>query len=252
MPYIEQIYYEASGTGHPVIFIHCPAVSHVYWRPVVERLHHRFRCIAFDLRGHGRTGLGDSPWTFANAAADIALLTRRLQLDRPVLVGYSAGSAIALHAALLHPDAYGAAVVVGGFSECATLSLGGKARAGLAAVSLRLTPLIGRAVVATNHVDREHARAMLPDATRVNPVALSGFLRETLRCNLTPRLHQIQLPVLLAYGKRDLPMHTYLRKLQQRLPNHRTRLFEGATHHLPTTHTDQFAAAVTEFITSMT
>ncbi|HWI66698.1 MAG TPA: alpha/beta fold hydrolase, partial [Symbiobacteriaceae bacterium] len=81
MPYVNHLYYEETGAGRPVILIHCPALSHIYWRPIMDRLGSVCRCIAIDIRGHGRSGLGDRPWRFADIAADVAMLTRALQLE---------------------------------------------------------------------------------------------------------------------------------------------------------------------------
>ena len=251
MPYVDHLYYEETGAGQPVIFIHCPALSHIYWRPVMDRLGAVCRCIAVDLRGHGRSGKGDAPWSFKDAAADIAMLSRKLRLERPVLVGYSSGGTIALRAAIDEPNLYGGLVPISAFSECCTLSMKIKVGLGLAGIGLGLTPMIGPNIIGTNSVDKAHTRAMLPDARNVNPVSLRSFLMETLRTSFTPDLGRIQIPVLLVYGTKDDWMHGYYRILHRALPAARATFFPGVDHRVPTRRPDDFADAVAEFLAQL-
>lgn len=248
MPYIDHIYFEETGAGRPVIFIHCPALSHVYWRPIMDRMGGLCRCIALDLRGHGRTGLGDVPWTFRDIARDIALLTRRERLHKPVLVGYSAGGTIALRAAIDEPNLYGGVVGISSFSECCTFTMKAKVNLGLAGVKLGLTKFIGPNIISTNSANKSHMRAMLPDARQVNPVSLESYLQESLRTNFTSRLHEIRIPVLLVGGTKDDWMHGYYRILQRELPEARAVFFPKCDHRVPTRYPDSFADAVATFL----
>src|SRR5882757_74052 len=48
----------AAGTGAPVLLLHGSASSAAMWTPVIDALKHRFRLLAPDLIGYGRT----DPW----------------------------------------------------------------------------------------------------------------------------------------------------------------------------------------------
>jgi pimeloyl-ACP methyl ester carboxylesterase len=248
MPYIDHIYYEETGAGRPVIFIHCPALSHVYWRPAMERLQSICRCIAIDLRGHGRSGLGEQPWTFADICRDLALLTRRRNLHQPMLVGYSAGGSIALQAAVEDPDLYGGVVAVSAFSECCTWTMKAKVGLGLAGVNLGLVRMIGPNIISTNSAGKAHMQAMLPDARGVHPASLRSFLQETLRVNFTDRLGEIRAPVMLMGGTKDDWMHGYYRMLMKKLPSARAIFFPGVDHRVATRRPADFADSVAAFL----
>lgn len=248
MPYIEHIYYEEAGTGQPLVFLHCPALSHVYWRPTMDRLQAQCRCVALDIRGHGRSGKGETPWTFQDIAADVRLLSKQLQLNHPVLVGYSSGAVIALQAVIAEPDMYGGVVVVSGFSECCTLSMNYKIKLGLLAVRLGLINLIGPNIISSNSVGPDHTRAMLPDAKQVNPAAFRSFLLETLRVNITKQLYRVTIPTLLAYGAKDDWMHGYYRILQREIPHARSVFFPNTDHRVPTRKPDEFARTLMDFL----
>jgi pimeloyl-ACP methyl ester carboxylesterase len=245
------LYYEETGAGRPVIFIHCPALSHIYWRPIMDRLAGVCRCIAIDIRGHGRSGLGDKPWTFADIADDVAMLTRELALEDAVVVGYSAGGAIALVAAIREPALYGGLIPVSAFSECCTLSMKVKIQMGLACIRMGLVPLIGPNIIGTNSAGPAHTRAMLPDAKQVNPVSLRCFLEETVKVSFTDRLHGVRIPVLLVNGDQDDWMHPYYRLLRSKLPAARSVFFRGVDHRVPTRQPELFADTVAEFLAQL-
>lgn len=248
MPYVNHLYFEETGQGRPVVFIHCPALSHIYWRPIMERLSGFCRSIAIDLRGHGKSGLGDRPWTFPDIAGDIAMLTRELNLDRPILVGYSAGSSIAMEAALQAPGLFGGLLLVGAFPDCRTLHLKAKTQLGLCFVRMGLIPMIGASVVGTNSTGKEHTKAMLPDARQCRQESLDSFLSEVIRYRCTERLSNLRLPVLLVYGAKDKPMHTYCHVLQRELPTSRAVFFPKVDHRVPTRRPTEFADLVAGFV----
>lgn len=249
MPYVRHLYYEQAGAGRPVILVHCPALSHLYWRPVVERLRGVCRCIAIDVRGHGRSGMGDTPWRFADIAADITMLVDRLELDQaPVLVGYSSGGSICLQAALDAPHRYAGLVLIGGLSEGTTLSLRAKTLLGLWAARAGLKTAVARSIVSTNHTTPLHRGDLLQDALRVHQRALVSFFEETLRANCTARLGEIDQPVLLLYGQKDEAMHPYYQLLRRGLRRAETAFVPGSDHRVPTRKPRATADLVAQFV----
>ena len=92
---------EALGAGPPVIFVHGWTLDRRAWRPQVEGLAGRFRTIAFDRRGFGRSTAPPDP---AREPADLAAIGEALGLDRFALVGMSQGARVALAFAARHRD----------------------------------------------------------------------------------------------------------------------------------------------------
>lgn len=86
--------HDDTGSGPAVVFLHGITSDRSSWRPVVDLLADRFRCVNVDLAGHGgsaRTGAYDA---FSQAESVGAFLAE-LGLDRPLLVGHSYGAFIA-------------------------------------------------------------------------------------------------------------------------------------------------------------
>ena len=81
--------------GPPILFIHGWSQCHLCWKPQYESsLAQEFRLVALDLRGHG---MSDAPLESAHYtegqfwADDIAAVIDGLELEHPVLVGWSYG-----------------------------------------------------------------------------------------------------------------------------------------------------------------
>ncbi|MCJ7798294.1 MAG: alpha/beta hydrolase, partial [Polaromonas sp.] len=71
----------------------------------VAALKSRYRCIAWDERGHGQTATGVcAPFSYYDSADDLAALLAHLGIEQAVLIGMSQGGYLSLRCALAHPD----------------------------------------------------------------------------------------------------------------------------------------------------
>src|SRR5215467_3651606 len=111
------IYYETAGDGPPLVLIHALPFDHNLWLYQVERFSSRFRTIAMDLRGWGKSAKPHTPFTLDEMGRDIlgVLATENIP-SGAVVLGCSIGSKIALMLACGHPDIFRAAILVGGNS----------------------------------------------------------------------------------------------------------------------------------------
>ena len=87
-----RLYYEDTGIGKPVILIHGGGLSLGWWRKQVPALGQRFRVIAADTRGNGRSD--KTPWGHRTAryAMDVRQIIETLDLHDATLVGWSIGA----------------------------------------------------------------------------------------------------------------------------------------------------------------
>jgi lipase len=82
-----------------------------YKRLAEERWARRFRVVAPDLRGHGRSE-SDPPWTFETYVADLLETIDALGLERPDWAGHSFGGRLVLEIAARHPERVRRAVLL--------------------------------------------------------------------------------------------------------------------------------------------
>ena len=82
--------------GPAILFIHGWSQNHLCWaKQYQSALADEFRLVAYDLRGHGMSEAPLEPEHYTNGklwADDVAAIIDQLDLDRPVLVGWSYGS----------------------------------------------------------------------------------------------------------------------------------------------------------------
>ena len=98
-------YFREAGSGTSVVCIHSSASSSGQWRALMERLADRFRVIAVDLYGSGKTAAWpqNQPMRLDDEVALLRSVFRDAG-DRFHLIGHSFGGAIALKAALADRD----------------------------------------------------------------------------------------------------------------------------------------------------
>ena len=110
----QRIHYEDTGGGGPaILFSHGLLMDGSMFAAQVQALRDRYRCITWDERGHGQTATGTcAPFTYYDSADDAVALLRHLGIARAVFAGMSQGGYLSLRAALRHPEAVRALVLM--------------------------------------------------------------------------------------------------------------------------------------------
>jgi pimeloyl-ACP methyl ester carboxylesterase len=111
------IYYEEQGEGEPLILIHGGTQTGSAWKPYLAAFAERYRVIMPDSRGHGRTSNPSGKMSFRLLADDMAGLVQALDLERPLIFGYSDGGQAALEIGMRYPDLPRALVIGGAYPE---------------------------------------------------------------------------------------------------------------------------------------
>jgi pimeloyl-ACP methyl ester carboxylesterase len=108
MPFIERdgarIHYTATGSGPAVLLVQGVGIVGEGWRPQIDGLARRHRCIAFDNRGIGASTLGTARLTVEAMAADALAILDAARVTRCHVVGHSMGGLIAQAIALDAPE----------------------------------------------------------------------------------------------------------------------------------------------------
>lgn len=99
--YYKQVNKEAETT---VIFIHGFPFSHKMWQEQMDVLPKHIRGIAYDVRGHGYSEVGDGMYTVELFTDDLAALMEKLNVEKAILCGLSMGGYIAMRLAIKYPE----------------------------------------------------------------------------------------------------------------------------------------------------
>ncbi len=82
------------GAGPPLVLIHGLSLTHDLWRYQFIDLADRFRVIAYDLRGHGKSTIGTDGIGPHQSAADLLAVLEQLDIDGAVVAGHSIGGTV--------------------------------------------------------------------------------------------------------------------------------------------------------------
>ena len=97
------LYYEELGEGVPILLIHPAGATASTWGSAIEELARVGRVITYDRRGYARSG-GEPARSISTSTADAAAILESLRAEPAIVVGTSAGAAIAVDLAVRRPD----------------------------------------------------------------------------------------------------------------------------------------------------
>lgn len=252
----------AGPAGSPVVLLlHGAGASAHSWTVLFNALSARFRVVALDLPGHGftrRGGLGRAK--LPRVAEDIEALLRDQKLLPDVIIGHSAGGAVALQMALTMPPKgviclNGALAEFGGIAGWLFPAL-----AKLLALNPITAPFFAR--TATPRNVEQMIKATGSDLTKegyrpyYKLVRDTGHVQGTLAMmagwDLRPliaALPKIKTPVLLLAGGKDKAVDPITAdKAAALLPNAQIKRLPGLGHLMHETHPDQILAEMIPFV----
>jgi len=110
-----KLYYEETGTGTPIVFVHEFAADHRSWEMQMRHFGQRYRCITYSARGYPPSDIPEKPTSYSQnrATDDIAAGMDHLKIQKAHVVGLSMGGFASLHFGFRHPTRALSLVVAG-------------------------------------------------------------------------------------------------------------------------------------------
>jgi aminoacrylate hydrolase len=242
-----RIHYESRGTGIPVLLLHGGFGTAELWSECGERLSARYRVVAPDARGRGRTGDGDGPMSAGRTARDVIGLMDQLGIARAHLVGHSQASLTVIHLLVDYPDRVLSGALVG--SPMMSLA---RPNAALKALRANIDALRSAGPVDDPDLVRFAARwrELAPQPDRFEP-AMEKFRVAIDATYSEAALGTIRRPVLVVKAGRDnLIDAADFDRLAAAIPGARVADFPDGTHGLPRQAAVRLAEAIERFIES--
>jgi pimeloyl-ACP methyl ester carboxylesterase len=216
-----EIHYKTVGKGEPaLILMHGFASSLFSWREVIPVLAQNYRVLAYDRPAFGltvrpMTWQGENPYSADYQVKLMIGLMDRLGIQKAVLVGNSAGGAIAISAAIRYPERVQALVLV----DPAVYQTGSSAWRRLffnTPQMSHLGPLLARRIQAWG---RDFGKQAWHDPSKLNDAIWAGytkplqaenwdrglwnFMAADQDLNLSGQLDRLNIPVLVITGDND-------------------------------------------------
>jgi pimeloyl-ACP methyl ester carboxylesterase len=251
------LYYEEIGEGVPILLIHPAGSTASTWGLLTDDLAQVGRVIAYDRRGYARSG-GEPVRSMSTHTADAAAILEGLRTPPAVVVGTSAGAAIAVDLAVRRPDLVQGVVAhefpwrftrhlptatqVATLARIGWLSLRGRA-SDAAETLLRSVYAYRDGGTAWDAFPEEWRRA-----GRDNARAALADLRNSVGVYPSRAdLATVEVPIMCTYGARSPDsMFRLVRLLATAIPTASTHRIEGAGHAAPFDATSAFVHLIAD------
>ena len=252
------LHYDTRGRGAPLLLVAGLASDALSWLAVAEPLASRYRTIAPDNRGVGRTRPQDVPVDVDTLADDCAALLQHLGVERASVVGHSMGGFVAQRLALRHPHLVERLVLVATGDDAGAHNV-----ERFFALADRLDAGEDRATWFRSLFDAIFTRRFLADPANVEaalrwaldypyPQSAAAFRRQCeAMAGFDGRadLRRIARPALVVAGREDaLFTLESSAAFAARLPGARLVVVDGAAHAVHTEQPKAFVDAVTGFL----
>jgi len=263
---VTELHVESAGAGPCVLLAHGFAGSARNFRPQQRALRERYRVIAYDARGHGRSAApaGPDAGPAYRLEAFVADMRRVLEAecatpDAAVVGGLSMGAATALHYALGRREALRGLVLAappGGRRAAGGIS--SHAREFADCLDAEGSEAAGERFVwgPGSRLDRAAAALVRQGFLEHAPHALSAILRGLLAelpeiDELAPLLQGLAVPTLVVVGSEDTASLGVCRRLAELLPAARLEVVEGAGHVVNLARPEAFNAVLLDFLQAL-
>lgn len=243
------------SAGPALLFINALGTSHRIWDGVLGALRFEGPILRFDMRGHGLSEVGETPYTVESLAADALSLLDHFALDRVVVCGLSVGGLVAQELTVRAPSRVAAAVLCGTAARIGTRE-GWRGR--MAQVEAEGIGSITDAVM--SRWFGPLFRALEPDCLRGHRCMLErtpteGYLatlHALCEADLTERVRSVRVPVLVVSGELDqaTPPSAGL-ELAGLFPAARFELLEGASHMMSVEKPHDLAGLIDQFLAGL-
>lgn len=258
------IEYEIDGSGEPLLLIAGLGYSRWMWHKMVPALAQEFKVITFDNRGVGGSDKPKGPYTAQLLAADTAALLSALDIESAAVMGHSMGGYVAQALALEYPylidklilsaTNFGGSNHIRITQEALVVLMDTRGdplerlRNGIAVSTAPGFPEKKPAVV-DEWIAHRAANPLHPEGYEAQlAIGLNLFSDENC---FEPRLHEIDAPTLILFGKHDrvVPIGN-AELLARRIRNSSVTILPDAGHLYPLETPDEAVTAVTDFLQS--
>ncbi len=257
-----KMYYEVTGEGEPLVFVHAGVADHRLWDDQVPHFSQKYRIITFDMRGFGQTEPVDTEFTNRR---DITALLDYLGIESAHFVGCSMGGGFSMDIAVETPQRVKSLTMVcsgpGGldldveepeiFSQLEKIAKQGdldllaeyEARAwfdGPTRTADQVNPERRAKAVMMNRMALEHEQKQLgKNVGAMNPPAYE-------------RLSELKIPVLVIVGEHDVPyIHAAGEYMAEHIPDVRKVLMKDTAHLPSLEQPDEFNRILDAFLSSL-
>lgn len=200
------LYYREKGNQEPLILLHGNGQDGSCFAHQIDYFSDRYRVIALDTRGHGKSPRGTRPFTIEQFSCDLDDFMTSHKISKAIILGFSDGANIAMKFAMNHPDKVKALILNSG----------------------NLNP---RGLKRTVQIYFELGYKICKRFSSKSPIAkkyeeLLGLIVN--EPNIEPKeLSKITFPTLVICGTSDIIKESHTREIAENIPNAKLSIIKG-------------------------
>jgi len=248
-----KLYYETTGQGEPLLFIHGLGSGTRDWEKQVAFFSRCYQVITFDVRGHGKSDKPPGPYSVPLFAADTAELMKSLAIGRAHVVGISMGGMIAFQLAVDAPNLVKSLVIVNSGPEFVARTF--KERLGILQRLLivrllgmrKMGEVLGKRLFP--RPEQRHLRRVLIERWAENDKrAYLASFRAIVGWSVVEHLGGVRCPVLVVAADQDYTPVSFKEGYAAKLPHTELTIISDSRHLTPVDRPDQFNEALMTFL----
>ena len=262
-----KLYYEETGSGEPILFIHEFADDYRGWEPQVRSFSRRYRCITYNARGFPPSDVppAASSYSQMRAVGDAIAVLDHLGIEKAHIVGLSMGGFCTLHLGLNHPHR-ALSLTIGGcgygaerdkreqFRAEALVTANSFEADGMVKTAERYT--IGPTRVQYQNKDprgwQEFARNMAEHSAQGSANTMRGVQAERPSLyDLVDGMRKLTVPTLIVTGDEDEPCLEPALLMKRSIPTSGLVVIPLTGHACNLEEPDAFNRAVQDFLTAV-
>lgn len=217
-------YYEAEGTGEPLVLLHGGLTTIETFGGLTPMLAQEYRVYLPERRAHGRTPDVAGPITYEVMAQDTIAFMAAVGLPSAHLVGWSDGAVVGLLVALYRPDLVRRLVLIGQQVNPQGLPPEVIEMMKLDKMPDMLPPMLKQMYAAVSPDGPDHWDVVIEKMWQMMRTEPNIDLAE---------LAKVLVPTLVIVADHDFPTVEHAAAMQRSLPDSQLAVVPGATHGLP-------------------
>jgi pimeloyl-ACP methyl ester carboxylesterase len=247
---VEPAMWDVTGPADapPIVFVHGALMGRSVWRPQIDALSDRYRCVTVDLPGHGTQR--DVSFDLDEAAEGVVRAIDAAAGGRTILVGLSLGGYVAMTVASRYPERIRGLVIAGSTREPTGLN---RVAFEAYAAALRLAPESVVRTVALAWFRRRYGRALGMAITAGGHFARGGShaVRRIAGVGMRERFRAYGGQILVINGAFDLVFRIGAARFIAGVPNVSNRLIPRAGHLSNVDRPEVFTGLLEEFMATL-
>jgi 3-oxoadipate enol-lactonase len=222
------IYYEVTGRGEPIVFVHGFTLDHTMWQPQVG-FNENYQVVTYDARGFGKSSLPEGAY---NHTDDLHALLGNLAIQQAHIVGLSMGGRIATNFALAHPEMVTSLTLMDAALDGHQSDIDWHVHAKAHGLEKAKENWLNHELFSVTQQRPEVVSAL---RTMVSNYSGWHWLHDdpqvSAKIPARDRLHEIAVPTLVMIGEGDLPdFHTVADTLASSIPGAQKAVIPNAGH----------------------